>query len=65
MDYVVAVDDKSRTSKSYLEAFGIETIPHAFIIDKNGRIVWQGNPMEGFDEALESVVNGSFSIEKE
>jgi thiol-disulfide isomerase/thioredoxin len=65
MEYVVAVDDNGKTSKAYMEAFGIETIPHAFIIDKSGKIVWQGNPMEGFDEALESVVNGSFSIEKE
>ena len=65
MDYVVAVDDKGKTTKNYLEALNIETIPHAFIIDKSGRIAWQGNPMEGFDDALESVVNGNFSIEKE
>ncbi|MEM0173778.1 MAG: TlpA disulfide reductase family protein [Sulfolobaceae archaeon] len=65
MEYNVAIDDNGKTSKAYMEAFGIDTIPHAFIVDKSGKIVWQGNPLEGFDEALESVVNGSFSIEKE
>ncbi len=65
MDYVVAVDDNGKTSKAYMEAFEVETIPHAFIIDKSGRIVWQGNPLEEFDDALEAVVAGNFSIEKE
>lgn len=65
MQYVVAIDNNGETSKAYMDAFGIDTIPHAFIVDKTGKIVWQGNPMEGFDEALESVVAGSFSIEKE
>ncbi|MCX7872390.1 MAG: TlpA family protein disulfide reductase [Verrucomicrobiae bacterium] len=65
MDYIVAIDDNGETSKSYMDAFGIDTIPHAFIVDKAGKIVWQGNPMEGFDEAIESVVAGNFSLEKE
>jgi thiol-disulfide isomerase/thioredoxin len=65
MDYVVAIDNNSETSKAYMDAFGIDTIPHAFIVDKTGKIVWQGNPMEGFDEALEAIVAGSFSIEKQ
>lgn len=65
MDYAVAIDDNSQTSKAYMDAFGIDTIPHAFIVDKNGQIVWHGNPMEGFDEALEQVVSGKFNIQKQ
>lgn len=65
MDYTIAIDDNGETSKAYMDAFGIDTIPHAFIVDKNGKIVWQGNPMEGFDEAIEAIVAGNFSVEKE
>ncbi|MCU0783972.1 MAG: TlpA family protein disulfide reductase, partial [Verrucomicrobia bacterium] len=43
MNYTVAVDDNKKTSAAYMEAFGIDTIPHAFIVDKGGRIVWHGN----------------------
>ncbi|MGC3957126.1 MAG: TlpA disulfide reductase family protein [Verrucomicrobiota bacterium] len=65
MDYVVAIDDNGQTSKGYMQAFGIGGIPHAFIVDKEGRVVWQGHPMAGLDAALESIVAGKFDLEAE
>lgn len=44
MAYNVATDNNSATFKAYMEAAGVNTIPHAFIVDRNGRIVWHGNP---------------------
>ena len=64
MDYTVAVDDDRKTSAAYMEAFGIDGIPHAFIVDKAGRIVWHGHPMDNLEKSLEEVVGGKFDLEK-
>ena len=64
MDYSVAIDADGKTSAGYMEAFGINGIPHAFIVDKEGRIVWHGHPMDGLDKAIEEVLAGKMDIEK-
>lgn len=64
MDYTVAVDDDDKTGEAYMKAFGIGGIPHAFIVDKSGHIVWNGHPMGGLEKTLEEVVAGTFSLEK-
>lgn len=65
MDYVVAVDKDKQTSKGYMEAYDINGIPHAFIVDKECRVVWQGHPMAGLEEAVAKVVAGKLDVEKE
>jgi thiol-disulfide isomerase/thioredoxin len=60
MEYVVAVDDREETSKAYMDAFHVGTIPHAFVVDKTGEIVWNGHPMAGLDKVLEQVVEARF-----
>lgn len=62
MDYAVAVDKDGKTVAAYLEAFGIKVIPCAFIVDKNGNIVWQGHPMADLEVALTQVVAGKYDI---
>ncbi len=62
MDYAVAVDKDGKTVAAYLEAFGIKGIPCAFIVDKNGNIVWQGHPMADLEVALTQVVAGKYDI---
>lgn len=64
MDYTVAIDDNRQTSKGYMEAFDQNGIPHAFIVDLEGRVVWNGHPMAGLDEALAEVVAGKFDLNK-
>lgn len=55
MDYTVAVDNGGRTSQGYMTAFGQNGIPHAFIVDIEGRVAWHGHPMSGLDKALERL----------
>jgi thiol-disulfide isomerase/thioredoxin len=62
MDYVVAIDDGKKTSDGYMEAFKQNGIPHAFIVDKTGRIVWHGHPMAQLDDTLEQVVSGKYDM---
>jgi peroxiredoxin len=63
MDYVVAIDDSRKTSAAYMEAFGIDGIPHAFVIDRQGRIAWQGHPLAGLEQALEDILEDRYDIE--
>ena len=62
MDYNVAIDG-GKTSEGYMEAFGVGGIPHAFVVDKEGKIAWQGHPMDGLDKALDEIVAGKYDIE--
>lgn len=64
MDYVVAVDDEDKTGEAYMKAFGINGIPHAFVVDKSGRIVWHGHPMGELEQTLEALRDGKFDLEK-
>src|SRR6187401_1988056 len=52
MDYVVALDDQRKTSAGYMGAFGVNGIPHAFIVDKAGKLVWHGHPMDDMESVL-------------
>lgn len=57
MKYRVAVDKKEKTSKTYMEGFGVNGIPHAFII-KEGKILWHGHPMEMDKELGKALSSG-------
>jgi thiol-disulfide isomerase/thioredoxin len=65
MGYVVAYDDGRATTEAYRGAFDINTIPHAFVIDKQGRLAWHGNPNgPGMETALEELLAGKYDLEK-
>ena len=59
MNYNVAVDTAGTTYSKYME--GISGIPHAFIINKEGVVVWSGHPLE-MESVVEEVVNGTFDM---
>ena len=53
MDYNVAIN----TPGAIYEKFGIQAIPTAFLVDKTGKIVWTGHPMELSENEIQSVLN--------
>ena len=53
MDYDVAIN----TPQSVYQQFGIQAIPTAFLVDKSGKIVWAGHPMELSETEIQSVLN--------
>lgn len=53
MPYPVAIDGNGEMAKKFMEAFGQNGIPHAFVVDTKGSIVWHGHPM---DDKLKSVL---------
>ncbi len=57
MHYNVAVDTKDGFMvKSWLGAGGFDYIPNAFVVDKNGRIAWKGDPGV-LDQVLAKIVS--------
>ncbi len=58
MNYLVACDDDRQTFGPYMEAFRHDGIPTAFVVDKSGKVVWDGHPMGGLEQAIESVLAG-------
>ena len=63
MDYTVAVDEDKKTSNAYMGGFGVDSIPHAFIVDKDMKMVWHGHPMDGMDDVLDRLIKGMFNVE--
>ena len=53
MTYPVAIDENDKAFDQYFGAFGLDGIPHVFVIDKKGKIAWHGHPM---DPVLEQKV---------
>ena len=62
MDYTIAID-AGKTSECYAEAFGLEGIPQAFIVDKEGKVVWNGRPLDGLDKALNEIIAGKYDLD--
>jgi thiol-disulfide isomerase/thioredoxin len=52
MDYNVAIN----TPQSIYKQFGIDGIPTAFLVDKGGKVVWTGHPMELSESQLQKVL---------
>ncbi|MGV8122809.1 MAG: redoxin family protein [Candidatus Xenobiia bacterium LiM19] len=61
MTYRVGIDDGDKTSSVYMK--GIEGIPHSFIVNRDGIIIWSGHPLSGLDDVLPKVIAGTYSIE--
>lgn len=53
MEYNVAIN----TPNSIYKQFGIQVIPTAFLVDKGGKIVWTGHPMDLTESQIQSVLN--------
>jgi thiol-disulfide isomerase/thioredoxin len=50
MEYVVACNGGKTAA-----AYGVNGIPHAFVI-VDGKVVWNGHPMNGLDKAVEDAI---------
>lgn len=63
MSYTVAIDDGQKSIDAYMGGFGVETIPHVFIVDGEGIVQWHGHPAHELDKTLADIVAGVYSIE--
>jgi hypothetical protein len=63
MDYRVAIDDDHKTAAHYMQAYGIDGIPHSFVV-RDKKVLWQGHPMAGLDKALEEIIANRYDLTK-
>lgn len=64
MPYFVGCDDENTTSGGWMDE--IDGIPHAFLVDKTGIVVWAGNPLadtEEMDDAIRQTLAGKYNLE--
>lgn len=55
VEYPIALDHDGAAAR----AFGVSGIPHAFVFDRSGSLVWNGHPMDpAFTGAVERAVGG-------
>lgn len=50
VSYRIGVDAGSATTRSYLEQFGVKTLPHSFVVDRSGKVIWHGHPLRGLGD---------------
>lgn len=58
MVYAIGIDAGGAAMKSY----GVNGIPHAFLIDKDGKIVWAGHPAKMKPEDIEQALVGAAPV---
>lgn len=63
MRYRLGRDQNGACAAAYLRAFGASGLPHAFVIDKSGNVVWHAHPRRGLDKTVEAVLAGTHDIE--
>ena len=62
MKYHVGIDS-GQTSTVYMK--GVNGIPHAFVINRSGKVAWAGHPMSGMDAVIEKLAGEKASLDSE
>ena len=52
IEYAVGLDANGK----YAKPFGIQGIPHAVLVDKTGKVVWEGHPMSLKESQIEELL---------
>ncbi len=61
MGYTVAFDQGRETYEKYMGGVGANGIPHAFVIDREGKLAWHGHPGDPFMHSLlEEMTKGDY-----
>ncbi|TDQ06313.1 TlpA family protein disulfide reductase [Pedobacter metabolipauper] len=64
MDYAVGFEQDKFMADNWLKAYGQRGIPHAFVVDREGKIAWAGHP-KNLDKILPQVVSGTWNNQAE
>ena len=60
---VAADDDARKATGTYQQAFNQMMIPRAYVVGKNGNVLWYGHPMRGLDEVVDDIMSGRYKFE--
>ncbi len=64
--YTVAADDDARrTTVNYMRAFQQMMLPRAFVVGKEGKVLWHGHPLTGgMGEVVDEITSGRYNLEQ-
>lgn len=66
MSYLIGVDRDKATYRAWMDAAGQKGIPCAFVVDKTGKIVFIGHPLDdSFERVVKATLSGRFDPKKE
>lgn len=60
MDYIVASDEAGSVQNKLMEVNGVQGIPHAFLFDKTGKMVYSGHPMVRIEYVISDIQGPDF-----
>ncbi len=64
MAYTVAIDDDGATTKAYMSS-EVMGIPHAFLVGRDGKVVWQGSPLDpALETVIPEIIAGTYDVTK-
>ncbi|MDR3211907.1 MAG: TlpA family protein disulfide reductase [Planctomycetota bacterium] len=63
IEYASFIDKEAATFINYMAADNRDTIPHAFLFDRSGLLVWIGNPLDNLESKIKQVVAGTLNGE--
>jgi hypothetical protein len=64
IEYAIAADDQRQTSLNYMLPARQLGVPYAFVVGKDGRLLWYGHPLHGLDQALDQIIAGRYNAEQ-
>jgi hypothetical protein len=59
MNYTLLHDPQRKTMTPFSAIWNINTIPHAYTVSHDGKIVWNGNPSDvrNFELAIREIIH--------
>lgn len=64
MEYSSFIDQDGASYINYMAADNRNTIPHAFLFDRDGYLVWIGNPLDSLEAKIKAVIAGELTKDK-
>ncbi len=64
IEYSSFIDKEGGSIVNYMAADNRTTIPHAFLFDRSGALVWIGNPLDNLETRIQQVISGELNREK-
>src|SRR5208282_4275627 len=65
IEFAVAVDDDARKATgTYQQAFNQMILPRAYVVGKDGNVLWYGHPLRGLDEVVAEIMSGRYNFDQ-
>ena len=63
--FTVAADDEARKATgTYQQAFSQMMLPRAYVVGKDGNVLWYGHTLRGLDEAVDEIMSGRYNFDQ-